>query len=326
LNGPGKEVPGGTGGTGGSSCGDCSSLDDDCNVGVCNGSKCEKQAKGEGSKCDDGDFCTDGDSCHQGKCIGGDPHPCMDKDACHPGVCDKQSQKCTTTSAPDNTACDDGNPCDNKGACMAGVCQTGPSKCNDAPYTTVCGTGYCVKDVGCKIMPMNMGGTCTDGIAPECATGACNAKGGCDATPIPGTDGTACDGGKFCTVGTACMAGQCTGGVKRTCPSTDPCSPAECDEEHDVCNVVRKPDGTACNDGDLCHEGMTCKTGTCQHPTHTIDTCIADDKCCPAGRKASNRPCRPRRSSAGPAASSTPTTTPATRSARCRATATAPRS
>jgi hypothetical protein len=280
LNAPGQEVPGG--GTGGNSC-DCSSLDDDCNSGVCKAGKCEKEPKGDGMKCDDGDFCTDDDTCHNGQCIGGNPHACPDKDACHPGSCDKQTQKCTTDVAPDNSPCDDGDPCDNMGSCMSGTCQTGSSKCNDPPFTTTCGTGICVKDVGCQIMPKNQGMMCTEGIAPECATGACNNKGKCEPTPIDGSDGMQCDGGKFCVVGTACMGGECTGGVKRTCPSSDPCSPAACDEQHDVCNVDRKPDGTACNDGNFCHEGMTCKTGKCQHPTHTISTCNGGDKCCPGG-------------------------------------------
>ena len=268
-------------GSGGGNC-DCSSLDDACNNGVCKAGKCVAEPKTDGTKCDDGDFCTDDDTCHAGMCIGGNPHKCPDKDACHPGTCDKQTQKCSTDSAPDGTACDDGNPCDNTGSCMGGSCQTGSSKCNDPPYTTACGTGFCVENVGCKIMPMNDGGSCTDGIAPECATGACG-NGKCKATPIPGTDGMSCDGGKFCIVGTACMAGECTGGVKRTCPSPDTCSPAECDEQHDVCNVVRKPDGTACNDGDLCHQGMTCKLGVCKDPTHTITSCTSGDKCCPTG-------------------------------------------
>ena len=50
----------------------CSSLDDPCNVGVCNvgNGLCEAQPTNEGGSCSDGELCTTGDICQVGSCAG----------------------------------------------------------------------------------------------------------------------------------------------------------------------------------------------------------------------------------------------------------------
>ncbi|MGB2984255.1 MAG: hypothetical protein WBE26_00085 [Phycisphaerae bacterium] len=51
---------------------DCSFLDDDCNVGVCNpvNGTCQAQTANEGDPCDDGFPCTENDICTDGTCSG----------------------------------------------------------------------------------------------------------------------------------------------------------------------------------------------------------------------------------------------------------------
>ena len=51
---------------------DCSALDDQCSVGVCNpgSGECEAEAANEGGACNDGNSCTYGDVCDAGACAG----------------------------------------------------------------------------------------------------------------------------------------------------------------------------------------------------------------------------------------------------------------
>jgi hypothetical protein len=62
---------------------DCSSLNDQCNVGECNlvTGECGTQPKQDGTSCDDGQFCTATDSCHAGQCIGSGS-PCTAGQVC----------------------------------------------------------------------------------------------------------------------------------------------------------------------------------------------------------------------------------------------------
>ena len=61
-----------TGGGGGCVGVDCSAMDDECNMGVCNPATgdCEQEPLADGTTCDDGDDCTMGDTCGAGTCDG----------------------------------------------------------------------------------------------------------------------------------------------------------------------------------------------------------------------------------------------------------------
>jgi hypothetical protein len=71
--------------------------------------------------CDDHDLCTTNDVCAAGVCQPGAAVVCGG-DTCQPGVCDPASGACTTTIAPDGTACDDSSACTPVDTCQAGVC------------------------------------------------------------------------------------------------------------------------------------------------------------------------------------------------------------
>ncbi|MCH8879499.1 MAG: hypothetical protein IID34_06400, partial [Planctomycetes bacterium] len=99
---------------------DCSALDEQCNVGVCNveADACESQPGNEGEACDDGNACTENDACTDGECAG-TTVDCDDDDPCTTDACDGGA--CTHTPLD----CDDGIDCTDD-RCVDGTCQHEP--------------------------------------------------------------------------------------------------------------------------------------------------------------------------------------------------------
>ena len=115
---------------------DCSSLDDQCNTGVCDESArgCIAQPRKDGTTCDDGNKCTINDQCKKGSCQG-ESRTCDDGNACTLGQCDPETGKCVYSTLPDGTKCGD---------CM------------------ICSTGKCIQDTTCvSNNGGNGGGGCT---------------------------------------------------------------------------------------------------------------------------------------------------------------------
>ncbi|RME25502.1 MAG: hypothetical protein D6806_07760, partial [Deltaproteobacteria bacterium] len=79
---------------------DCSGLDSQCMVGVCNEQtgQCEQQY-GQERGCDDGLFCTIDDACTEGTCSGL-PRNCDDQDDCTEDSCDEVNDRCVNTVVP----------------------------------------------------------------------------------------------------------------------------------------------------------------------------------------------------------------------------------
>lgn len=111
-------------------CGDCSSLDDTCNVGVCNfdAGGCVQVPRMGTISCNDGDNCTINDTCVSGTCMGDAPDcsgtatTCRAAGSCDPGGavgnCDTPGSPLNETMSCDDCAAGSGN-CTQ---CMAGVC------------------------------------------------------------------------------------------------------------------------------------------------------------------------------------------------------------
>jgi|GEM_PF-1488066 len=170
---------------------DCSSLDDDCHVGMCDDATgaCHAEVAHIGASCDDGDLCTDNDVCQpDGSCGGGDVD-CSDLDfGCRHGVCDVDTGACVTEAVADGTACRTANLCEGEGECVDSECIPGePVLCDD--LDDVCVVGICVGETG------------------ECGT-------------VPVDDGTFCEDDP-CAVQQACTAGVCGGGVPIDCADLD---------------------------------------------------------------------------------------------------------
>ncbi len=273
--------------TGGDPCADvdCSDLDDACTVGVCNpdSGACEAQPADDGTSCDDGDACTETDVCTAGVC-GGTELDCSDlDDACSVGVCDAETGACTVAQADDGTTCDDDNACTSDDVCTAGAC--GGTAVDCSALDSQCGTGVCNPGNGeCVAEPVVDGTVCDDGVncttvdvcnAGTCsgdavvcdAPGACSsvscdeASGSCVTAVDP--DGTSCDDGDACTRTDVCTSGTC-GGVARDCSTLDgPCVAGVCDPTTGGCATAPVPDGTTCDDGNLCTAAGTCSAGVC---------------------------------------------------------------
>jgi hypothetical protein len=152
--------------------------------------------------------------------------------------------------APDGTACSDGNACTVADTCHSGTCTPGGS--------VVCTASDACHDVG----------TC----AP--ATGACSNP----AKP----NGTACSDGSACTVADTCQSGTCAPGSPVVCSPIDQCHDAgTCAPATGTCSNPAKPNGSACNDGNLCTQSDTCQSGACASGSPVI--CTASDACHQAG-------------------------------------------
>ncbi len=124
---------------------DCSELDDDCNTGVCNETldKCEKDARPDGTSCDDGLYCTENEACAAGTCQGTEKDCSASGDQCNDGVCDEIKDQCDAVPKPDGTNCDNGLYCTVNDKCLSGNCAAGQDR--DCSDTDPCTDDYCAE-------------------------------------------------------------------------------------------------------------------------------------------------------------------------------------
>jgi hypothetical protein len=191
----------------------------------------------DGTTCNDNNACTTVDACVAGACVGGSPKTCAALDQCHiAGVCAPATGVCSNPVAPNGRTCNDGNACTQSDICTDGICTMGtPILCN-AP--DVCHTA----------------GTCNS------ATGACSNP--------SAPNGTACNDSNACTATDSCQAGACVGSSPKSCPATDTCHIAGvCNPANGTCSNPTAPDGTTCDDANLCSSGDACRAGLCVAPT-----------------------------------------------------------
>ena len=131
---------------------DCSFLDDECGVGVCDPMLgCVKTGVADGTPCNDFQFCTINDTCQGGVC-GGDPNTCAAPgDVCLIGSCNEANDSCVAVPGPNGIACNDNNACTTAETCTNGLCGGG--------------------------QPTNQGGACDDQNActsgDSCSNGVC---------------------------------------------------------------------------------------------------------------------------------------------------------
>lgn len=147
---------------------DCSGLDDECMVGVCDtaapGSgteKCRQQRQLNGTACSTANKCLLNGVCVTGKCTG-DIKACSTTTPCRVAECDPATGECVEKPAEVGTPCADDNACVQNVACnAAGNCEG-----TTLPDTTPCSSSACGASGVC------MAGECT------CASGADLATGG----------------------------------------------------------------------------------------------------------------------------------------------------
>ncbi len=282
--------------------GDLCTDGDDCTEDLCDPvASCIFPPLPAGAACDDLLACTTADVCDgAGHCYGrsvcDDGLPCTDDFADENNAC-----ACSHGISYQGSPCDDGNPCttgetcDGTGGTVA-ACNGGtnvPGACNDG---NACTTGETCTSGVCG------GGTpvvCDDGN--PCTDDSCDPASGC--THSPNT--AACDDGNACTIGDACAAGLCVSGASLSCDDANPCTDDSCapatgcahaavvcagDTCHTAgtCNPATgqcvnpaKPQGTACDDNNVCTTGETCDaggvcTGGAAVDCDDADACTAD--------------------------------------------------
>jgi hypothetical protein len=96
-----------------------------------------------------------------------------------------------------------------------------------------------------------------------------------------GQSTTCCNSGSSCVNGTCVAADLCAGVV---CNPPDACHSAVCDPGTGRCIFPPRPNGTACNDGNVCTQSDSCQAGVCVGVPRVCDdgNPCTDDVCDPA--------------------------------------------
>jgi len=234
---------------------DCGAGANPCVVKTCrstgaNTYTCESSYADQTVPCDDGRFCTVQDHCDgSGNCVGGAPLDCgATSEGCVQAVCSETEKKCIITPKPDGTPCNaDNNGCTVGDACVNGTCMPG-------------------RDADCH------------GVGDQCNQGVCESLAPDLYRCIrqPKAQGAPCEDGRFCTINDQCDGnGSCVSGADRDCGAEvgDQCNTGYCDEQAKACVQVKKPDGTLCDDGDVCTLEDTCQNGQC---TGSGNACVEE--------------------------------------------------
>jgi len=255
----------------------CTVTDACFDVGFCEAGTCQVTAK----SCSDGNPCTT-DSCDPASgCINGfntdpcdDGNACTTDEACTLGECEAtDTSACGCASDLDCAPYEDGDLCNGRLACIDDVCQVSPGSvvvCDDSANTecffTTCnpGSGQC-ETVVPEGTPCEDGSGCT--IGDTCAAGVCEpgaSQCGCDvdADCADFDDGNACNGTLVCNAG-LCQVSLASVVSCQDTPTAE-CEMAVCNASSGGCEVVARPDGDSCDDGDACTVATTCEANSCQ--------------------------------------------------------------
>lgn len=248
--------------------------------------------------CDDGNACTEGDLCAGGVCLG-QAVSCDDGNPCTVDACDFGSG---CSHQPTAAPCSDGNPCTLGDVCLAGACQPGPAKlsCDDGSECTFdwCNPadGACTHDpisVACDDgNPCTLGDVCEAGVCHPGELDFCDCITDLDCLPFE--DGNQCNGVLFCDLAT--WPNKCRIVPQSVVECSDDldtyCRKASCDPTDGNCYLVDEPDGTLCDDDDLCTSTDKCVMGQCvgtgavtcdDGNLCTADECQPDSGCVHAG-------------------------------------------
>ena len=237
--------------------------------------------------CSDGNACTQTDSCDStGACVGSnavtptsDNNPCTDE-MCDPATGNTVSTVDTTNTCSDGNACTQTDSCNSTGACVG----SNPVNTDDG---NACTDDSCNPSTGAVTNTVDTTNTCTDGNACT-QTDSCNSAGACvGSNPVNTDDGNACtddscdpatgavsntpdtsntcSDNDLCTQTDSCnAAGACVGSNPVVCSASDQCHDAGvCDPSSGACSNPAKPDGTSCEDANVCTVSDSCQAGAC---------------------------------------------------------------
>jgi hypothetical protein len=235
---------------------------DGCDPATPNG--CTNKPQNNGVPCDDGNPCTVGDACVSGQCTSGGNNCGCTGDADCAG---KETNKCEGTLY-----------CDKSKAPF--VCKINPLtvvKCdttqNNQCQTVACNaaTGKCVLNKKEDTSPCDADGNvctgpdqCLNGFCVAGSTSACDDNNACtddSCDPVKGCANVVnqadCDAdGNACTVGDACVKGQCLPGKSTNCDDGEGCTKDSCDPKSGQC--VNAQQNGSCSDNNICTSGDAC--------------------------------------------------------------------
>ena len=277
-----------------------------CKQAACNSSTgaCEERNLADSSPCNDENQCTRTDVCLSGVCQGTNPVQCTALDDCHlAGICNSESGQCTNPVVPDNTACDDGNAATGNDYCVAGVCLG--DDCDCSGINTCCDGCFVLNDgARCENEGLDCTtDTCDSGICTHTLqTGYCLIDSACymdsDDNPanycqycdtVFATDrwrnkqnGIECDDNDLCSTRDRCASGICTGYDWVSCNPPLQCfMEGVCQPDTGDCTYAPQPNGTGCDDGNLCTQTDECTDGACTGLDEIV--CTPVDDCHGAG-------------------------------------------
>ncbi len=277
----------------------CADDGNQCTYDRCNGGICKHTLK-TAAACDDGNKCTTGDACNaSAECVG-TPKICSDDgNVCTDNSCDPATGQCAMVRYDDNRPCEDYNWCTMVDGCRNGVCTgdeqdcadddpctfdscvDGPAGyCDHTPILGSCEDGnLCTRGETC-----NAAGVCQGGVAFECndynacTDDSCDPDVGC----VFASNFGYCNDTDPCTVGDICDEdGKCAG-IPMDCNDGNDCTRDYCFRGN--CNHDPQPDGTGCDDHNVCTIGGSCKAAVCI-PANNLDCSdgepCTDDLCDP---------------------------------------------
>jgi hypothetical protein len=185
---------------------------------------CSNPAKPNGTTCTDGNACTQDDTCQAGSCVGADPVTCSCPRSMPPRRHVRPRQRHVLESdEAERTSCNDGDLCTQSDTCQAGACQ-GANPVSCAALDDCHQVGSCDPTTG----------LCSNPIEPD---GTACANPGQPVPPDPPVRGRRVHG-----LGPGDMPADRPVATTR----------ASCNTQTGTCSNPAKPDGSACNDGNLC--------------------------------------------------------------------------
>lgn len=178
---------------------------------------------------------------------------CEDRGSCMAVSCGTSAlQCCIYSSEKDGTTCT--TPTNQAGECVSGQCCPCPGIdpltrlpiCNDCDDRNPCTLDGCERNL-CSSTPVKDGEPCPSGvcIAGKCCAGCVDKEGNCRASGSGNPE--------FCGLG---------GGACEICEDdTNPCTDDVCVQGK--CQRPTRPNGSNCDDGNVCNGLSTCQNGQC---------------------------------------------------------------
>ena len=253
----------------------CTSLDEECKIGVCNtiNGMCQTMNVADGTSCSDMNLCTENDTCTNGICQGS-LIDCSTGNICATGNCNITTGLCDSVN--NNFPCDDLNPCTIDDRCNNSICVGTPKDCNDGNICTnnTCNPNNGICEAANNMVPCDDLNPCT--IQDMCISGICMGMPNTCSDNNPCTDDSCnkftglcenvnnnnnpCKHPDLCIVDDMCFNGTCVG-IQKDCTDNNPCTGSVCNSQTGNCESINQ--NVTCDDNDPCTLNDVCVNGTC---------------------------------------------------------------